>query len=379
MEDEYIIAILHRVLSVVLRKWVAHIGRNGIKQHGPGWNDAKMRTIGGSSIATIMGINPFSNIYRLISDKVGITEFPRQIATQWGNLFEDLIKSYVEMDKNCIIHGSDIYVHGPSHLPGTSYSPDGLTVLDLGNGPEITLVEFKCPYSRIPNGTPPKYYVPQVKMGMEILKIPTTGLFIEAVFRRCSWEDLGPSPIYDRALVSKGAGNNTLAYGLIGFYTTANLNFDLIRYNEFFIEPGNNSNDYMCNDLGNCPPQLFREIMDHVDRELIKIHYGPVHKTSDDINTNVTELISSDVSVFTELCKSSNYINIGVLPWKLFRVDYHIIQKEDDYVAPWLEKINEVIGIVDRCNNAEHHNDKIRIFTEYIQSKTGQRFSDEME
>src|SRR5271166_1907671 len=182
------------VLMQQLRDWVTEKEKNGIKQHSRKWK--KRITFGGSVIATIQGKNPYSNIYKMLSEKIGLSAFEQSIAPQWGNLFEDVIKRYVEFDKKCTILGEDLYIEGPGD--GTSYSPDGLTVLnvvfDYGFDDEIktinehliVLMEYKCPYSRIPSGNPPEYYIPQVKMGLDLLKLPRIGLFVEGVFRRCS-------------------------------------------------------------------------------------------------------------------------------------------------------------------------------------------------
>ena len=84
-------------LQQQLANWVQTNEQNGIKQHDVRWKDEKVFTIGGSSLATIMGINMFSTIPKMISEKIGLTAFNGDIKPQWGNLFEDVIKRHVEM------------------------------------------------------------------------------------------------------------------------------------------------------------------------------------------------------------------------------------------------------------------------------------------
>jgi hypothetical protein len=223
---------LHRSLTVEfareLKEYVENLTKNGILQHSEEWLQAKVLTVGGSQIATVLGLNTFGNVPQMIGEKLGIRFFTSDIKVQWGNLFEHLIKLYVEWDKRTKIIGSDIFVPGP---PGTSYSPDGLgAVITLktesaGSQLVITpvakrvLFEFKCPFNRIPDGTVPKYYVPQVLYGLDIIPCLDVGLFVQGVFRRCTWGDLGNNPRYDKTLVAKSAGSGSpLAYGIIGFY-----------------------------------------------------------------------------------------------------------------------------------------------------------------
>ena len=382
--------LTHDELLKILQEWIIYITDSSpIQQQTPQWYIDRVYTIGGSSIATIMGINPYSTMAKLISEKSGLTNFAGDIKPQWGNLFEDVIKRYVEWDKKCIVYGEDLYVRGG---PGTSYSPDGLAVLDVverqiiddGNfisaietvKPAIVLLEFKCPYSRIPNGMPPGYYVPQVKMGMELLKLPTIGLFVEGVFRRCTWDDVGNNKQYDKTLVPKKSGKLPLAYGIIGFYIDSNttnkskltpeyiekLRLLLNAYNEHFEQLGNKDNEYLSNDLGDSPPALFTTIMDAFDKKIVTAYYLEVIPAND---VTGVDTLNADLAKYTEFCKVNNVINLGILPWKLFRIDYHYIQKEEKYLDKWLPIINDVIVAVKECRECASP-DKIAKYNEHI-------------
>lgn len=436
-----------------LTEWVANKEKNGIKQHGKKWLQAKVFTIGGSSLATIMGKNPYSNIPKMVGEKIGLFKFVSDIKPQWGNLFEDVIKRYVELDRDCEILGEDLYIDGP---PGTSYSPDGLAVMDVveeymfeeeiivesEEGPcrqmqmviksvpktTIVLIEFKCPYSRIPSGSPPEYYVPQVKMGLDLLDLPTVGLFIEGVFRRCTWDDLGNNPVYDKTLVPKSSGKLPLAYGIIGFYFDADKFYSKIKkfrtggneraaselestqnmlfnaYKDFYVEMGDCNNEYMCNDLGESPPELFKMIMNAYDKKIIVPWYGCIKyvdanavtnngkasaedivKKMEKLNISTltytenagAESMNEDLATFTEYCAANGHLNLGILPWKLFRVDYNFIQKTPDYVKPWLPKIREIIDVVKECTNPANAAIKSNIYNAYLNKNSQGRFSDD--
>lgn len=447
------------VLKQQLREWIAEKERNGIKQHGSKWLQAKVFTIGGSSLATIMGKNPYATIPRMLGEKIGLFKFVSDIKPQWGNLFEDVIKRYVEFDRGCEIYGEDLYVEGS---PGTSYSPDGLAVMDviddyhfeedtfiqtpdglkketrivIKSVPKTTivLIEFKCPYSRIPSGSPPDYYIPQVKMGLDLLDIPSVGLFIEGVFRRCTWEQLGNNPLFDRTLVPKSSGRLPLAYGIIGFYFDANCyekqlkklsdnetknqnerdkdvatlveqkNILWSAYIDQYIEFGDDTNDYMCNDLGESTPELFKLIMDAYDKKILIPWYGVVKYVDSNAITNNgksspevvaeklaklniatptysesegVESMNDDLINYTKFCASSGFVNLGILPWKLFRVDYNFIQKEVGYLRPWIPKIQEIIEVVRRCLDPANASVKSNIYNSYINKSFQIGFSDE--
>jgi hypothetical protein len=427
-----------------LKRWVEEKMLNGVLQHSNEWLRVKQFTIGGSSLATIMGLNPYSTIAKLISERIGLSKFNSDVKPQWGNLFEDIIKRYVEYDCSCLILGEDLYIGFTGTYFGTSYSPDGITVLEFpvaehteeiiicekGSGgenvgrqitdrvrivqqvPKYVLLEFKCPFSRIPNGKIPKYYVPQVKMGLQLMGLPTVGLFVEAVFRRCTWEQLGNNPEYDKILVPKSSGKFPLAYGIIGFYINeakfteylGRLRVDpykftaeqiiaertrmMSKYIDFFAEAGTEQNDFMCNDLGETPKELFETIMHAVDKKIITPWYGKIlptgsaQKSTAHIDLLLREKINidsvnDDVATFTQYCKEWGLINIGILPWKLFRIDYHYMLPTPGYVDPWMPKINEVIQVVRDCISAPSTPKKLEIYSKYVGVKSNAGFSDD--
>lgn len=368
-------------LEARLEEWVAQKEQNGIKQHDIKWHEAKLYTLGGSSLSTIQGTNPYENEGSLIKQKIGMTKFISSIQPQWGNLFEDVIKRAVEHDKSCKILGEDLFVFGP---PNTAYSPDGLTIMEIETDNvktfQTVLVEFKCPYSRIPNGSPPVYYVPQVKMGLDLLGIPDIGLFIEGVFRRCSWDDLSDTPIYDKTLVPKSSGDKPIAYGFIGFYYDKSYNKEedsLFKIYDEQYTAGDSSNEYLSNDLGDSDVPLFKTIMNAYDKKILSPWFGDIVFVNDNYNVDEANyLINADLEKFTKFCADNDHTNFGILPWKLFKLDYHFIQKEDDYLSKWLPKINEIIDIVKKCNDPANERIKSNILNSYINRSSGRGFGD---
>jgi hypothetical protein len=183
-------------MNIALEKWIKDVSANGIFQHSPEWYDARKLGVGGSSISVIEGTNPYSNLISMLESLLDLTPFEGSIATDWGTLFEEVAKLYVEKDLICKIDGTDIFYGG---APGTYYSPDGLTVLPHDGDYHIHLMEFKCPFSRLPaEAQPPEYYVSQVKYGLCVLNLPTRGMLAEIVIRRCGWEHMGLSRVFDK-------------------------------------------------------------------------------------------------------------------------------------------------------------------------------------
>lgn len=160
-------------------------------------------TIGGSEISSLLGKNPYSNKTDLCKTKIGIKDFEGNVCTRWGNLFENVIRKIVENDFDCCIQetGAIPVLRNSQRKPVASYSPDGLAVLapeyincisrGLANvrNRELVLFEFKCPYSRIPDGTIPAHYKSQVLMGLAGLKCEH-GIFCDALFRKTSLSQL---------------------------------------------------------------------------------------------------------------------------------------------------------------------------------------------
>lgn len=347
---------------------------NGVKQHSAGWHIAKKYTVGGSQMAIIQGVNPYSNINKMIAEKCGITMFQSDIKVQWGNLFEAVIKAFVEAEHDTTIYGSDIYI---SAVDNVSYSPDGIGVIDIDGRAGIALFEFKCPFSRIPTGVPPEYYVPQVKTGLCMIPIVDFGVFVEGVFRRCAWGDLGPNEHYDLTLTTKVAARPPQAFGFIGFYynralasknmtqpDTAGRKFGWMMklYREAF-EVGNKSNNYMTNDLGDCARDLFVALMKCHDLGLLEVWYGPMVRSPPSWY-DALRLLNASLSEFEGLCRANDWTNMGILPWKLFNVHYNVIDKEADYLEPWKEKISEIIDVVRACDADEAN--KHNIYSNYV-------------
>lgn len=353
-----------------IQLWCEHISKNGIEQHSREWLLTKRYTVGGSSIAIIAGLNSFQSLREYISMKLEITHFKPDIKPQWGNLFEDVIKREVEYMYKRTVHGEDLYV--PGTTPETSYSPDGLGII----GNKIVLFEFKCPYSRIPGREPPKYYTPQVKMGLELIPIADYGLYAEAVYRRCTWDDLGPSGIFDNILVDKPSKPVTpISYGFVGVYIdTEGVAAALAAMRERGFQwprmmaaaDGDDLYDdrepvamndplqipMFCeefgefislnNDLSQASPNLFRNIMAAIDGKYLRVWHSAIIRERDQRAANAA--INAELAKYRAVIGGCH--NYGVISWKLLRIETHRIDREPGYLEPYLPKIKKIVDFV---------------------------------
>jgi hypothetical protein len=198
------------------------------------------RTVGGSEISALMGLNPYSNFGEVVSSKLAVltgeSSWVGGEACWWGTLFEDVIAAYVADDLGDAVRGDDICVQA---VPGHRNSPDGYLVArlytDAGGAQRlwttamdpalatrlvVLLLEFKCPLGRKPSGAVPRQYAPQVWSGLAVSPVAGLGLFVDAVFRKCSLSDLGDTPDYDEVYHrgGRGAWHLPVAWGLIAVY-----------------------------------------------------------------------------------------------------------------------------------------------------------------
>src|SRR5256885_1808701 len=101
-----------------------------------------------------------------------------------GKLFEKVLRVYVEIDTDTQICGDDICtVNGQFR-----YSPDGLGVVSLttkGVTSRNCFIGIQVPFSRKPDGSIPKHYLPKMCAGLMATKeITDRGMYVDAVFRR---------------------------------------------------------------------------------------------------------------------------------------------------------------------------------------------------
>jgi len=176
----------------------AHLPEQGSDE----WKQLRKGFVGGSEIATVLKQNKYKSINKFVLEKLGFSPFVGNVITHWGNVFEEVIRQHCEQVFTCEIKETGSI---PYHRGVLSYSPDGLAVVptvslrkhidQISNinkqcPTQLVLFEFKCPHSRAPNYEIPDHYLPQVNIGMNIISMMEMAIFVQATFRRCSFEQL---------------------------------------------------------------------------------------------------------------------------------------------------------------------------------------------
>lgn len=207
----------------------AHLPQQGTDE----WKALRINFIGGSEIASVLKQNKNKSVGKLVLGKLGFDPFRGNVITHWGNVFEELIRLRCESVFSCTIRetGSIPYSEG-----SLSYSPDGLAVvpttaitrkfgmltegLDKKAPAHLVLFEFKCPHSRVASTEIPDHYWPQINIGMNIIPIMETGIFVQATYRRCGLDQLRYNVDHMGYGHFKRAdtSSNPLEYGVIAIY-----------------------------------------------------------------------------------------------------------------------------------------------------------------
>lgn len=385
----------------------------------------KYGCIGGSEISIITGDNKYCNLRNFIKERVGLKDssYTDNIFTRWGSVFECQIQKVIEIVMKCkILNTGSIKGSIPFHR----YSPDGLATMKLmcqakwacRNDIELyvvqtdegfdlskkeqnenddekmvsikkyinVLLEFKCPFSRIPNHIIPREYTPQIKAGLcDLVGYCDIALFVNSSFRKCSYKDWKFNNIYDTEYHRFDAGkyksdvqekfNLPIAIGGLCVYiplkdiincpmpprygTPEYTNYQYKkRKRDNIINRGEYGEETLI-DLGNDNDNQFDTVMKMLrSKELYiytihpKIYPDELEKIKfirdHDIKTETSAKFSRSKNLhqFKNWCYDREYIPLGYIPWKLLVCDM-IIQKFDPlYLDKCKDKISEVIKII---------------------------------
>lgn len=357
---------------------------NNAKQRDENWYKLMGTTVGGSEIASIMGLSPYTSFYKVVESKIEICKGTKKweetdtISCWWGTVFENIITKYVEFDLGNKIKGSNICIQ---KYDGHRNSPDGYITANFYKNDEgkyclwttdldesiiefsmILLLEFKCPITRKLTGDIPKYYIPQVWSGLSVSPIASKGLFVDALFKKCRIEDLGDNPIYDYAFHKKSIKilTNPIAWGVVTFYlqnssngnsnANSNANSNDLKWSTLMKIYNDNNNNIV--DLGSVNYDTFSTVMAYInDKTLLSTGSSVIF---DDGR-------GSDKLIFDETI--DDYITFAYLPWKLFDVTYVLVDREPNFLENIMPLINKVHALVKSNINYENSTaDDIKVF-----------------
>lgn len=347
---------------------------NDIKQHDKDWYKLMGTTVGGSEVAAIMGLSPYSSFYKVIESKIEICTGVKSwnasdtLSCWWGTLFEEIVAEIVEIDMGNKVKGTKICIQ---KYEGHRTSPDGYMIArfykdndiyhlwttdlpeDIISLSIIVLLEFKCPITRKTTENIPKYYKPQVLSGLAVSPLAHKGLFIDSTFKKCSIDHLGNNPLYDISFhkrTSKDIDLSPIAWGTVSIYVSLSKITDEIKevYNAYFdMEFIEDDDDII--DLGDAPYDIFHKIIC-----LLNNHHLIATKTT------VRFADGRGTKQLFDIRKRTNCRVFAILPWKLFDITYIPVDRELCFlenIYPTIQKIHEIVK--DSIENNSYERGKI--------------------
>ena len=156
-----------------------------VPQRSPAWFEKRKKHLTASTIASVCGENKYESRTSALKKKLGLEpSFQGNEATEWGNLNEPIaIDKYEKLTGNKVLEFGllESINEGEEFLAG---SPDGITSTGI-------LIEVKCPFRRIPNGTVPDHYMHQLQTLMHILDL-----------QECDFVEYCPATIWQDEILS---------------------------------------------------------------------------------------------------------------------------------------------------------------------------------
>lgn len=367
------------------------------------WLRSRSETIGGSEISTILGLNPYQSIKQLIKQKIGLTTFKKAPPLWFGNIFEYILQQYTEILFDTKIYETGSIPYDKSNL--IKYSPDGLSVIKnnrlkfllskydiinkinnlsifdnskIENNKELlVLFEFKNPYMRVlKKNEIPVYYINQPRLGMEVINMCEVSIFIEAIFRFCSIDDIinlnnkyNTKYHFDKIRYN----NLPIAYSSFSIYYEKN------NQNLSLINLLNNLNHYLYNnnqdfeDLSNITDKnLINNIMENIiDYKDLKIIYHDIcinENIYDSQNiyrfhkyNNINKFLQNISDTKNKIISDSNLEYLGIFSFKMFDINIQPIYKTKLLDDILLNKVDKVIKIIKECNLTNDNDIKKKI------------------
>ena len=355
--------------------------KNLPKQGSDEWLKNRETTFGGSELAALIGKNKNKTCRKLLEEKASSSKFEGNSFTYWGQLFEPVHRAILEM-----VYNTSIYETGsiPWNKEGFKYSPDGIGVINKAHfikllrdksimhlsanieelieslihddkadtiqhmndqiarcNDILVLFEQKAPANRVLNYAIPEYYIPQILSGLNVINITDIGIYTEAVFKRCPLDKLSLTNIdYNESF--RFTKNTFLARPkYIGIIVLSTPDADYAhKLKSAYFRDKYTSDMYI--DYGESSSEAFFNILEGWrNTDLIELHY--VNDATNDSFITVFESIKSNI--------------IGIIPWKLFDIQNHLVYRRDNYLNSYHPAIMEGINVIKQCKNAADKSD----------------------
>ncbi|GFR88165.1 BA71V-D345L (I3L, i4L) protein [Elysia marginata] len=398
---------------------------NRHRQRTKGWLAMKAQSVGGSEIAALMGYNPYSSFDDIVASKAGVHTFTGNVACWWGTLFESAMERFIEIDCATRLKGTDISIPSPPwsglHKRHAN-SPDGYGVVTLYQEEEeeegpvwrilsteaekaqavaegrptkriIALFEIKCPLRRQPAGGVPNHYKPQLWSGLALSPIAHFGVFVDAAFRKCALWNLGHEKGYDRAYHRErkvARWTTPVAWGFTAVYAPEPDSLEKmsteggeasaakeawrLHHKNFGIpfespqEAAKKGRLFAPDpiDFGDCDKSVFETMMLHLDKGHFQAdHRGPCFPDGRGEALRTGREIGEAIDRSSEAAPARHYL-LGVLPWKVFEVDYSFVERRESFLVEIAPLVHECLEAVERLRKEK---DPSRAFSAYLKEK----------
>lgn len=385
------------------------------------WLQSRSGTIGGSEISTVLNINKYQSVKQLIEQKSGISSFKKSAPLWFGNLFEYILQQYTEKLFDTKIYETGSIPYKKSKL--IKYSPDGIALINknklknyLNNDDYdnkifnlsyfknissewdkkelLVLFEFKNPFMRVikPNEIP-IYYINQPKLGMEVIDICEVSIFIESVFRFCSYTDIVKinkntgiidydiNNMYNRYyhFDRNKYNNKTLSYGSFSvYYESKNNSTHLLQVINNLVEYMMNNNIHQYDLSAIKDKKIINSIMENIiDYKDLKIIYHDIC-----INTNINNDDDSSYYYFNKynninkykneiienklkICNDNNLEYLGIMSFKMLDINIEPIFKSNPLNNKVLNDIEQIINVIKECETVNDKNEKKKIINNF--------------
>ncbi len=339
----------------ILRDFVDKLPESAA-QRSVEWYAGRRTTIGGSEVASVLGKNPYSTFKRVVAQKIGLDNFRGNIATMWGQFFEDHTKRILEratLDR--------IYEVGTveAFVKNHKFSPDGLTVIrgDSYESEQIVLVEIKSPYRKLSHGVP-SYYMPQLQSGLANLDLCDHALFVNVIYRKCALTDFNTTAAH-KELQGELPFTEVAAMGISWIVAPASPDdgISFVDHHDVLIREDDPEGSV----------RLARQLEQHVDfgkcgirgttylfNQLIERKYTTyegdlllfkefMSSAAIDDPAQVSGFFERQRSACLEHCELNGLVLIGYLPWKAFSIE--VVRVERDLEAIEEIRIHLVAGL----------------------------------
>lgn len=356
-------------------------------QGSAGWLKGRTERLGGSELGTVLGYNKYSSIYDIICEKLELTPPIDQLSINlnWGCFFEPIHTEVLE----AILHTQIKQLPSvPWHPEYNSreklltssklhISPDGIAAIDkdhllrlvpiletdkshiheiinfISNSPNqhlTTIMEQKACITRNPTSIP-EYYLPQIMGGMNLFSITELGLFSQSEFRMCDIASIQPpqSPLY-------------LHHNLLATQQRYPRNFDevIAAGITYIICPTAKAAEFSAAIDITLSDDIAVVCNQHAEMTFIKIARLLKTSKSDEVYLR-TVFHAEDESndEFQARCEDvigeygPEHHILALVPWKLFRMVYHFLIPDKNYLYNIEEIIDLFVDGVKECRTKQ--------------------------